>query len=840
MISLLLFAACDAVKKVSDNEYLLTKNTLTLDGEEIRDPLVESQILQEPNSALAGLPIGLHLYNWANENPDSTQYEWVNKTPNRKKKLVAIFSKKQVDAIGNSRRGISNWLKETGEAPTIIREDHTERSRQRIQEYYKSLGWFNAEVDYTITPDEKKEKRAEITYNIKRNQGYVIDSIERKFDSPKIDSIYNRMRGRSSIRKGERYNLSNFIAERERVTFMLRNSGMYHFNQEYVNFIIDTVNTGHKANVEYLISHNEAERDPFKIHKVSKINIITDYSYQNRNETIKDSINYKGYTLYSYDDLDYKPKAITDAIFLEPGKVFRDIDRTLTYNHLSELRVFRYPNITFVEDPADSTKTNLIANILLTPRKKYAFGIDFDLSTSPIQEFGIGFNSSFLIRNIFKGAETLEISARGSVGSSRDASVASSQFFNISEVGGDVKLNLPRILFPFNTESIIPKSMSPSTGISVGAGSQHNIGLDKQNINTILNYKWSPSRIHTYRLDLFNIQYVRNLNTSNYFNVYRNSFQRLNDIALSNNISPNISYFELDENNFPIGLQVPDGADAFLDDYRDGVFNGLTREQAQILRNIDQQKDRLTENNLIFATNITWIRDSRRNTFDNQFSRIRLKLESAGTLLSGISQLTGMPKNASDNYEIFNVAFSQYIKFESEYVRYWALSRSTTFAMRLFGGIAIPYGNSNSIPFARSYFAGGPNDNRGWQPFRLGPGGSDFGDQFNEANMKLAANFEYRYTILGAFKGAFFVDVGNIWNALDNVTDEASVFNELADLRNIAIASGFGLRYDFGFFVLRLDAGFKTYNPALPEGERWFKEYNFSNYVLNIGVNYLF
>ncbi|HZH69670.1 MAG TPA: BamA/TamA family outer membrane protein [Flavobacteriaceae bacterium] len=840
MTLILLFAACDAVKKVGDNEHLLTKNILMLDGEEIRDPLVESQILQEPNSALAGLPIGLHVYNLANENPDSTHYQWVNKTPNRKKKLVAIFSQKQVDAIGNSRRGLSNWLKETGEAPVIIRNDRTERSRQRIQEYYKSLGWFNAEVDYTLIPNEKKEKRATITYNIKRNQGYIIDSIERKFDSPLIDSLYNRMRRGSSIRKGDRYNLSNFISERERVTFMLRNSGMYHFNQEYISFIIDTVNTEQKANVEYLITHNETEKDPFKIHTVSKINIITDYSYSNRNQSLKDSINYNGYTLYSYNDMDYKPKAITDAIFLEPGKVFRDIDRTLTYNHLSELRVFRYPNISFVEDPADSTKTNLIANILLTPRKKYAFGVDFDLSTSPIQEFGIGFNSSFLIRNIFKGAETLEFSARGSVGSSRDASVASSQFFNISEVGGDIKLNLPRILFPFNTESIIPKSMSPSTGISVGAGSQHNIGLDKQNINTILNYKWSPSRIHTYRLDLFNVQYVRNLNTSNYFNVYRNSFQRLNDIALSNNISPNISYFELDENNFPIGLQIPDGANAFLDDYRNGVFNELTREQSQILRNIDQQKDRLTENNLIFATNITWIRDSRRNTFDNQFSRIRLKLESAGTLLSGISQLTGMPKNASNNYEIFNVAFSQYIKFETEYVRYWALSRSTTLAMRLFGGIAIPYGNSNSIPFARSYFAGGPNDNRGWQPFRLGPGSSDFGDQFNEANMKRAANFEYRYTILGAFKGAFFVDVGNIWNALDNVTDEASVFNELDDLRNIAIASGFGLRYDFGFFVLRLDAGFKTYNPALPEGERWFKEYNFSNYVLNIGVNYPF
>jgi len=168
------------------------------------------------------------------------------------------------------------------------------------------------------------------------------------------------------------------------------------------------------------------------------------------------------------------------------------------------------------------------------------------------------------------------------------------------------------------------------------------------------------------------------------------------------------------------------------------------------------------------------------------------------------------------------------------------LDKNSVFAMRLFGGIAIPYGNSSSIPFTRSYFAGGPNDNRGWQPFKLGPGSSDRGDEFNEANMKLAVNGEYRFGILGAIKGAFFVDAGNIWNAFDNVTDDASIFDELGDLKNIAVGSGFGLRYDFGFFVIRLDTGFKTYDPARIEGERWFKDYNFSNAVYNIGINYPF
>src|SRR5690606_15018407 len=219
-------------------------------------------------------------------------------------------------------------------------------------------------------------------------------------------------------------------------------------------------------------------------------------------------------------------------------------------------------------------------------------------------------------------------------------------------------------------------------------------------------------------------------------------------------------------------------------------------------RNIDQQRDRLTENNLIVASNISWIRDSKRGAVDNEFSRTRLKLELAGNLLRGVAGLLNFKQNDAGRYQISDVAFSQYAKFETEYVRYWELNRHTVLAMRLFGGIAVPYGNSNSIPFARSYFAGGQNDNRGWEPFRLGPGASSYGDQFNEANLKLAGNLEYRYTILGSFKGAFFVDIGNIWNTLDNVTDDPLVFDELSDLKNIAVASGFGLRYDFGFFVI--------------------------------------
>jgi len=259
----------------------------------------------------------------------------------------------------------------------------------------------------------------------------------------------------------------------------------------------------------------------------------------------------------------------------------------------------------------------------------------------------------------------------------------------------------------------------------------------------------------------------------------------------------------------------------------------------EAVNNIGERKKRLTDDNLIFATSITRTRDTRDNIKDNNFSRTRFKLEAAGNLLSGIANLAGVQKNSQGNYEIFNVQYSQYIKGEAEYIKHWELG-DDVLAIRVFGGLAIPYGNSNSIPFTRSYFAGGANDNRGWQAYDLGPGSTASKDEFNEANFKIALNAEYRFTILGAFKGAIFVDSGNIWNVLDNIGDESSVFNGISDLKELGVASGIGLRYDFGFFVFRFDVGFKTHNPAKPVGERWFKEYNFKNAVYNIGINYPF
>ena len=828
-----LFSSCNVIKRVDKDQYLLTQNTVLVNGKKTKTETIDNLIYQKPNAKLPliGMPLRVHIYNLARPNIDSILNAKIYDNPKKLARKTKLLSKKQLDKSVESKKSFNSWLIKTGEAPIIVDEKKTEKSTTQLEKYYFSKGWFDVKTSYDIAKND--DQRASITYNVSTGTPYILDSIRTKIETPIIDTIYNKnLKTTSLIKSGEQYDEINFNNERERLTNNLRNSGFYHFEQDYISFDVDTSGVSKKVNTDIIIKNrairieDSTYRIPFKVYKIKEVNIFTDYSYDNRNLTLQASQEYNNFNLFSYEKLKYRPKAITDAVFITKGEVFKDIDRTRTYRYLSELQAFKYPNIEYIENQEDTTLT---ANIYLYPKKKYEQEFSFDVSQSNIQTVGLSFSSSLLIRNIFKGAETIEVSALGSIGSSKDASNSKDQFFDINEVGANIKLTIPRMFFPIKTQKIIPKYMSPSTRINLGATGQKNIGLDKQTLSTLLNYRWKPSEKVTNDTDLFNIQFVKNLNPDNYFGVYQNSYKTLNDISK-----------DIDYNNGE-DLNYPDQTDTFINDVLSGNTTISTSDpEYQTVSDINERKVRLTENNLIFATNFSFVKNKKDNLLDTDFSIFRARIELAGNFLSSISKAINLQKNTDGNYEVFGVPFSQYAKTEVDYIKHWDFGRKNILAVRGYFGIAIPYGNSNSIPFSKSFFGGGPNDNRAWAAYNLGPGSTQSSNEFNEANLKIHTSIEQRFNLLGRFNAAVFLDAGNIWNVLDNVEDDKATFNNFSSLKDIAIGSGFGLRYDFSFFVLRLDIGFKTYDPSYDPGDRWFKDYNFGNAVYNIGINYPF
>ncbi len=850
----IMFSSCNTLRRVGENELLLTKNAIYADDQRVTNEDIQSLIVQKPNSTLLGYPLRLNLYNHAKQDPDSSFQNWLYKKEKRKQRLAKLLSEKQVERLGESFmvKGLSEWLKNVGEPPAVIDTSDTQRTLERLSAYYNSKGYFNNNTTFKID-SARRRQRAKLDYKVTLGKPYVLDSVSDKISSKVIDSIYQEHKENSLIKEGNQFDLVDFENERKRLTTIFRNSGIRNFQESSINYAIsrDTTKSGNdqKMNIALNIdnlrtrSDNAINTSEYKVEKFKEINIYTDFILSGEEEQ-SNLVKHGNYNIYYKDRLKFKPKTLIDAIFFEKDSIYRELDRSSTYRRITSLNVFRYPSISFT---TDSLQTGLNANVYLTERPKYSLGMDLDVSHSNIQQIGLAFSPSLQARNLFKGAENLSLTGRLNVGSSNDQSitVSDNRFFNLLEFGADVNLTFPRIWFPFiKTEKLIPRYTLPQTRLSLGTSFQKNIGLDKQTFNTILGYNWAPTDFKRNVVELLNIQFVRNVNPTRFFNVYRNSYDRLDEIA---DIYDNplefptlVDYFEsnIDDENNP-RLKIPSGTEGFIEAISNRTVIS-TIDDFNDVRSIEERRQRLTENNLIFATNYTFNKNNKNGITDNNFHRFRLKLESAGNLLSAFSHIIPFEENSNKDLLVFGVPYSQYFKTEFDYIKYWDLTRSNVIAFRSFFGIAVPYGNSDNIPFVRSYFAGGSNDNRAWNPYSLGPGKTKEINDFNEANLKIALNLEYRFPVVGDIKGALFADAGNIWNVFDNENDPDKVFNGFGSLADIALGSGFGIRYDLTYFLIRVDLGFKTYNPAEETSKRWFRDYNFANSVLQIGINYPF
>ncbi|NND78745.1 MAG: outer membrane protein assembly factor, partial [Maribacter sp.] len=622
-ISLLFFAiilaSCNALKRVDEYELLLKKNTIYADDAKVNDEAIQSLIIQEPNSTLLGYPLRLNLYNLAKQNPDSSFQDWLYKKEKRKERLVKKLSEKQVNRLGESFlvKGLSEWLKNIGEAPAIIDTSDTRRTLERLKAYYNTKGYFNNNTTYSIDT-LKRGQRAEIDYKITLGKPYMIDSIDDKISSKVIDSIYQLNKKESLIKKGEKFDLVDFVNERKRLTSIFRNTGIRNFQASSINYAItrDSSKAADDQKMDIALnidnqrtrSNNQISTSDYKIEKFKEINIYTDFILRGEEEQ-HNVVEYGDYNIYYKDKLRFKPKTLADAVFFEKDSIYRELDRSRTYRQITNLNVFKYPSIAFA---TDSLQTGLTSNIYLTERPKYSLGMDLDVSHSNIQQIGLAFSPSLQARNLFKGAENLSLTGRLNIGSSNDRSITvnDNRFFNLLEFGADINLTIPRISFPFvNTSKVIPSYMLPQTRLSLGTSFQKNIGLDKQTFNSIIGYNWTPNDLKRHNVELLNIEFVNNVNPDRFFNVYQSTYSRLDDVAISYQDPtefPELApFFEPSEVGNDLQLIIPSGTTGFTESIIQRTVPSTTEDFNEV-RSIEERRVRLTENNLIFATNYSF------------------------------------------------------------------------------------------------------------------------------------------------------------------------------------------------------------------------------------------
>ena len=826
----LFLSACSSVKRVQDSQFLLTQNTITVNEKKNTNTDLNELLVQKPNSKTLGLPLSLYFYNLGDNTKPKKPSEWGKAKPNTYNFIKNIFSEKQSISYAKSMIGLNNWFLKNGQSPKIINDDKIKKTINNLNAYHKNNGYFR--VDVSSKKELLKNKKASINYIINTGRPTFLDAIITKIKSPVLDSLYQSKKASSYLKTGDQFIETNFIKEAKRITNLFRNSGIYHFTESDLGYYnIDSANTNnYKTNVDLVIfdkkrvlkTNGEYVLKPYYIQKLRNVTVFTDYSFTEKDSPYLDSINYQGINFLAHKKIKYNPKLLSESIFIKPNEVYADSLRNLTRKHLKSLRNFKVTNIKY--ETVDSLNNQLDVSIFLTPLDKFSLDLETELTHSNIRDLGVSAKFSIVNRNIFKGAEIFKLSFLSSFFNASQDANKEERFFNSWEIGADMSLEIPRFVAPFGINKLVPKRMSPRTMFTLGTSIQQNIGLDRKTVTALIDYKWQYNAKKTIQLDVFNTQYVRNLRIGNYFDIYNSEYIKLNSIAKE--------FF----NDPDYNLERQQETVSFMRTvFNDSNFQSNNPDSYRNNLNILDRYNIITSDFLIPTIAYSFTYNNQQDFRDNNFSFFKIRIANSGN----IGGLLSNKKDNNNRKTIFNIPLAQYFKTDIEYKKFWEIDDSSVIGFRSFIGAIIPYDNS-AIPFTKSYFAGGSNDIRAWQTYDLGPGSRNSGLEYNIGSLKFLTSAEYRFDLFGSLKGALFVDAGNIWDITNSIfAEEEATFNGINSVKDIAVGSGFGLRYDFSFLVFRLDLGFKMHEPYL-ESNKWFRNYNFSNAVYNIGINYPF
>ena len=396
--------------------------------------------------------------------------------------------------------------------------------------------------------------------------------------------------------------------------------------------------------------------------------------------------------------------------------------------------------------------------------KSIAFEVE---GTNSAGDLGAAASVSFQNRNLFRGSETFMIKFRGAyeVISGLQAGYANN---NYTEFGVESSINFPNFLFPF-VSSDFKRKIRATTEF----GLQYNYQMRPEFLRTMASaswsYKWTQRQKIQHRIDLINIAF----------------------------------------------LYLPRISERFKEDYINKGQNDIFQYNYQ---------DRLIIN-MGYSYNYNSVGGAIvNNTIASNSYSIRFNFESAGNIMYALSKMTGIRKNANNEYAILGIPYAQYIKGEFDFSKNIRIDYRNSFAFHAGIGIAVPYGNAKTIPFEKQYFSGGANSVRGWSVRDLGPGSfAGKGNLLDQSgDIKLDASIEYRSKLFWKFQGAVFIDAGNIWTVREYANQPGGVFKFNKFYKQIAVAYGLGLRLDLDFFILRFDGGMKAVNPAFETKKEHF------------------
>lgn len=781
-VAAFLLVGCDPTKRIPAGSYLLKQNAVITANGSIPTEELMAIVKQKPNKRILGIPFYLWLYNVSD--PVALQQ--------RRLANDSLCMARNVERLAkgkHARRCDRSTRDRNSEPPVILDTALTARSTEQIRLYMHKEGWFRATVQDTthfrrrnvmarLFADRYNSSRgkpyeqakAEVGYTVVPGPAYTLRKVSFEVDDPTIQSYVNATWGASLLKPGHRYDADVLDAERARITGELNELGYLFFNKDLIVYLADTTAGDHQVDLRLRMERPYTSTDrglkgtpEGTIYTIREVSILTGRS----SEQPWDTVRTMDHTILYHGRLMYRPRALLSSVFLAPNNRFRQSDATSTYGRLTSLRVFDRVEIAY--DTTGIGKPGVAdVRIGLLPGKPQSMTTEI-YGTNRGGFLGTTLSLGYRHRNVLRtlgylqgqinfAVETQQAFTRGGPVSQSNPGLGTSDLFNTVSIGPELTIGFPRPMRWFSKSS-----------------------ASRMTLNLLYNYQRRPDFTRTLARGSFGVDW--NSTPTQHVDV---RFPELSIIRIPSK-SDEFTTF-LQQTNDPV----------FVNSYTDHLILTIPK------------------------ITYTWNTQALRNVRSVKY--LRSTLESAGSLLRAFNLRHGTDTLTNREYSsLFGIRYAEYVKFDNDFRINRPLHDRSSIAFRVAAGIGVPFSNLEVLPFESAFFGGGANSVRAWQARSLGPGSYTAPlfayDRVGE--IRLEANFEYRFKLIGYLEGALFTDVGNIWNRRKDPQRPGVQFEVNDFLSELAVGTGAGARLNFEFFIVRFDLGMQTKDPALPVGERW-------------------
>lgn len=624
---------------------------------------------------------------------------------------------------------------------------------------------------------QKNPRKSKIGYTVNTGRLYMVDTLQYAGFPAVADSLISASLPDAKVRKGVPFDASLLEAERTRVSNLLRDNGYFYYQSAYASYLADTLAVPGSAQLRLQMAGNVPDKAKRKWY-IGNININF---MRQRMEQLTDSFSHRYFTVrFNGRRPPIRPRVLLRDLKLRPRQEYSYSKYMESANKINSTGIFSSVQFGFTPRDTTSLCDTLDLSLSCIFDNPYDFYVETNYKAKVSGRMGPELVLGLTKKNAFRGGEILDISLHGSYEWQTGNSMAeTSSGVNSYEYGADVSVEFPRLIVPF-----LKRRRYFTTPSTIAKASMNVINRpDYFKMHTASgewSYRWQTSERSRHEFSPLTLNYQ-------YLNYTTHRFDSI--------LSANPYLYATMQDVFIPKMQYT-----------------YTYSNAHSSRNP-----------LLWTATLT----------------------EAGNMVA-LGYMAAGKKWSEKNKTMFENAFAQFLKFETSISKTWMLGLKSHLVAHLSGGVIYTFGNSDVAPYVEQFYVGGANSVRAFTVRSIGPGSyapehSRLSYLDQTGDIKLQANLEYRFPLFGDLHGAAFLDAGNVWTLRDDGYRTGSKFQAKNIIKEMALGTGVGIRYDLDFLILRLDWGVGLHVPYETGKSGFYNIPKFSDsHSLHLAVGYPF